>query len=179
MIGVVRGVEVDVGLDVLLDRRGSTGCSIVLMTALMVPASRRDQVDEGEDDDPHDVDEVPVQTDQLDDLGLVAGDLAPRSDDHQRQQHDDADGDVDAVEAGERVEARAEQVRGEAEALVVEGGELVDLAADERRAEQRRGDEPQRACCGRRRACAADTASTIVSELISSTNELTDVNGMS
>ena len=41
--------------------------------------SCRDQVDESEDHDPHDVDEVPVQTDQLDDLRLVAVD-APLGD---------------------------------------------------------------------------------------------------
>ena len=85
------------------------------------PRSGRDQVDEGEDDDPHDVDEVPVETDQLDDLGLVAGDAAARDDADQGHQHDDADGDVHTVEAGEGVEARAEQAGGEAEALAVEG----------------------------------------------------------
>ena len=40
----------------------------------MGSSSCRDQVDEGEDDDPHDVDEVPVETDDSTDLGLVAGD---------------------------------------------------------------------------------------------------------
>ena len=30
----------------------------------------RDQVDDGEDEDPHDVDEVPVQADDLDRLGV-------------------------------------------------------------------------------------------------------------
>ena len=49
---------------------------------------------------------------------------------------------VDAVEAGEGVEGRAEDVRGVAQALPVEGRELVDLAADEDRAEERRGGEP-------------------------------------
>ena len=37
---------------------------------------------------------------------------------------------------------RAEQVRVEVQALAVELGELEDLAADERRAEQRGGEEP-------------------------------------
>ena len=41
--------------------------------------SGRNQVDEGEDDDPDDVDEVPVQADHLDRLGLVAGTPALRS----------------------------------------------------------------------------------------------------
>ena len=42
-----------------------------------------------------------------------------------------ADGDVDAVEPGEGVEAGAEQAGREADTLVVEGRELVDLATDE------------------------------------------------
>src|SRR3954465_217719 len=48
----------------------------------------RDQVHHGEDDDPHHVDEVPVQTDQLDGLGFVVPELALRRQDEQRQQHE-------------------------------------------------------------------------------------------
>ena len=95
--------------------------------------SGRDQVDEGEDDDPDDVDEVPVEADDLDDLGLVAGERcrarAITTSDSSMMM---PTRDVDAVEAGERVEARAEQAGREAQALVVERRELVDLAADER-----------------------------------------------
>ena len=106
--------------------------------------------------------------------------MRPRSViDDERDQHDDADGHVDAVEAGERVEAGAEQAGGEAEALPVERGELVDLAADEERAERRGGARATAGSGARRRAWTADTASTMVSELISRTNELTDVKGMS
>src|SRR5262245_43826398 len=77
----------------------SSSCSSVLMT------SCRDQVDEGEDDDPDDVDEVPVEADQLDDLGLAAGDAVGPNHQRQRQQHDDADRHVHAVESRQRVEA--------------------------------------------------------------------------
>ena len=41
--------------------------------------SSRDQVDDGEDEDPHDVDEVPVQADDLDRLGPLGARL-PRND---------------------------------------------------------------------------------------------------
>ncbi len=58
--------------------RSDRRCVVDWLRSLMALTSGRDQVDEGEDDDPHDVDEVPVQADQLDDLGLVAGDLAPQ-----------------------------------------------------------------------------------------------------
>jgi uncharacterized protein YndB with AHSA1/START domain len=96
----------------------------------------------------------------------------------ERHQHDDPDGHVDAVEPGQRVEARAEQAGREAETLAVERGELVHLSADERRAEQR-VTESHRFVLRSSFSAAADTASTIVSELISSTKLLTDVNGMS
>src|SRR3990170_1145046 len=108
----------------------------------LIRTSCRDQVDEREDDDPHDVDEVPVQTDELDHFGLVPGDPVVAQHHREREQHDDAQRDVHAVEAGERVEARREQARGVAEALAVERRELVRLATDERGAQDGRGDEP-------------------------------------
>src|SRR4029077_21141736 len=115
---------------------GGSWCSMVI-------ASRRDQVDEGEDHDPDDVDEVPVEADELDHLGLVPRHLVLADHADQRQQHDDADGDVDAVEAGQRVEARREQAGREPEPLSIEGRELVRLAADERRPEEGGDGEPQ------------------------------------
>ena len=46
---------------------------------VIVRTSCRDQVDEGEDDDPDDIDEVPVQTDQLDDLVVALDDREARA----------------------------------------------------------------------------------------------------
>src|SRR5256885_2089448 len=89
---------------------------------------RYGQDDDGEDHDPHHVDEVPVETDQLDGLGSVLGQLALGGDGEQRQQHEDADGHVGAVEPGEHEEAAAEQVLVQGEPGPVEDGELVDLA---------------------------------------------------
>src|ERR1700716_1387687 len=101
-----------------------------------------DQVHDGEDHDPDDVDEVPVEAGDLDLLGVALvestlGGEAPEGD-----QPDDADRDVGAVEAGEDEERRAEQVGVEGEALAGKLGELEDLAADEHRAEQRGGEQP-------------------------------------
>ncbi len=56
-------------------------------------------------------------------------------------QHDDADADVDTVEAGQRVEGRAEDVGRVADTLAIEARELVDLAADEDGAEQGGGEQ--------------------------------------
>src|SRR4029453_11728202 len=57
---------------------------------LMGVTSGRYQVDEREDDDPHDVDEVPVEADDVDDLRPVPVDAAPQRDNDQRYQHADA-----------------------------------------------------------------------------------------
>src|SRR5258706_8685879 len=116
--------------------------SVSAAAVLTGVSSGRQQVDEGEDHDPHDVDEVPVQADDLDGLRAVGADVALHRPDVERQQHDDADRYVSAVKAGEGVEARAEQVRGVAEAPAVEGRELIDLDADKGGAEQSRGHEP-------------------------------------
>ena len=73
----------------------------------------------------------------------LAGDIAALDDCDQRQQHNDADGDVNAVEARQRVERRTKQARRIAEALVVHRGELVHLATNERGAEQTGDRQPQ------------------------------------
>src|SRR4051794_30197650 len=68
---------------------------------VMVGASLvRNQVHDREDHDPHDVDEVPVQTGDLDGLGLLGGQLALQRPLVDRQEPEDADRDVRAVEAG-------------------------------------------------------------------------------
>src|SRR6056297_365164 len=119
----------------------ASGSLIVSVMSCSWAVSGRDQVDEREDEDPHDVDEVPVQADHLDGLRLVARD-AIRSDHRDEcDQHDDADRHVDAVEAGQRVEAGGEEAVGEAEALAVEARELVDLAGDEQASEAGGGTE--------------------------------------
>src|SRR4051794_2518798 len=83
-----------------------------------------DQVDDGEDQDPHHVDEVPVEADDLDRLG--PGMRYPTSDGHGNgyQQHQDADGHVDTVEARQGEERRTGDVGGEAEAFTMECREL-------------------------------------------------------
>ena len=103
---------------------------------------RRHEVDDGEDEDPDHVDEMPVEADDLDGLGILLLERAPVRRDDQRHQHHDADADVDAVEAGQREERRRERAGRIAQALPEEGRELVDLAADEQRSQKGRGQEP-------------------------------------
>src|SRR3954469_25460042 len=84
-----------------------SGVSSVVMAWLTSepPLRGRDQVDDGEDHDPHHVDEVPVEAGDLDHLGLALVQLAARRHASQREQHQDPDGDVHTVEAGEDEEA--------------------------------------------------------------------------
>src|SRR5688572_7898860 len=78
---------------------GSTTCSMLVPASRSVidsplTATRGNQVDDREYDDPHDVDEVPVQTDQLDLPSTFRCRLEttrPREA-NQGQQHQDADG---------------------------------------------------------------------------------------
>src|ERR1700731_3075351 len=87
-----------------------------------------DEGDGGEDGDPHDVDEVPVETGDLD-LGVVARvELAPHAKHHEEDRRDPPAGDVGPVEAVEHEEARPEEAGGEREIVVQnEAGELLDL----------------------------------------------------
>src|SRR6476660_6345200 len=89
-----------------------------------------EDVDRREDDDPHDVHEVPVDARHLDAqvlLRLLREVAAPGADVGEGQQ-DEADGHVRAVQAREAVEDRAEGVRVGRE---VEVGVLVDLDEEE------------------------------------------------
>src|SRR5436190_8906349 len=81
---------------------------------------RLEDVDGGEDDDPHHVDEVPVDPGHLDAemvLRLRAV-VAPPGADVRDPQQDEPDGDVGTVQAGEAVEDRSERVVPGAEADV-------------------------------------------------------------
>src|SRR5438034_10987057 len=76
---------------------GSSSQSITLLL-------RRDQVHEREDHDPHNIDEVPVQPDELDRQIVAFLDTTLKRPHVQRRQHEHTDGDVRAVEARQHEE---------------------------------------------------------------------------
>ena len=98
------------------------------------PSSRADaeDVDGGEDDEPHDVDEVPVDPGHLDaEMVLGVGpEVAAEGADRGEAEEHETDEDVGAVQAGEAVEDRAEGEIASAEADV---GVLVELDEEEGR----------------------------------------------
>src|SRR5579862_5403265 len=91
------------------DSSVSPGATVACMSDMALSSSW-DEVDDREDDDPHDVDEVPVEAGDLDHLGPGLRDLAADRHAHQRQQHQDAERHVHAVEAGEDEERPAGDV---------------------------------------------------------------------
>src|SRR5438093_700445 len=93
----------------------------------------REQVDDGEDHDPHHVDEMPVETGDLDAFGISLCQPALDGEAPQRHEPHDARGHVGTVQTREHVEARPEEVGVDVQALAGELGELEHLAADERR----------------------------------------------
>src|SRR5439155_10132280 len=80
---------------------GVSGAATLMAGGSRRSFARRDEVDDREDHDPDDVDEVPVQADQH--HGLAPFHRKPAIERHpeQGQEHQDAHGDVRAVEAGE------------------------------------------------------------------------------
>ena len=103
------------------------------------------QVDEGEDPDPDQVEEVPEQR-QAGQPALVGGDQPALADlHHQHDQPDDAEGDVQPVGADQREEGGEEARALRPGALVDQVGELVELDRDEAGAEEAGdGEPPQR-----------------------------------
>src|SRR5262249_23128092 len=111
-------------------------------SVLLSSAHTLEQVDEREDHDPDDVDEVPVEPAQLDGEALAPRQPARERRRRQGEQPDHTDGDVSPVEADQRVERLAEEVRLKGEALAIEVRELVALAAEEDQAERSGSQEP-------------------------------------
>src|SRR5262249_20196616 len=100
-------------------------------------------VDEGEDDDPDRVDEVPVEADDLELLEVLAADALGEREDRHHGHEDEADGHVARVQADERVEGGAEEVGGDGEALVDDEVPPLDSgAAEEDGAEDESRDPP-------------------------------------
>ena len=129
-------------------------------------------------------------------MSTASASLGPEAalvvDRQQRAEPDDAGGDVRAVEAGEREQRRAEEVRPDGQPFMHERREFVRLEAEEGGAQYARDPQPE---LGRREQarteagvhggsalplfCTAARASTMASDDISSTNVDADVTGMS
>src|SRR5947209_3040407 len=117
----------------------SRWCSVVLIVS-PVDLLIRNQIHEREDQNPHDVDEVPVQAGDLYEQRMLLMQAPAQGVRHQRHQPEHADEHVRAVEARQGEERRAEQVPTQRQTVTVERGELVELATQEHAAEQpRRG----------------------------------------
>src|SRR5688572_9987847 len=93
-------------------RKRNASCS--LLKGLSTPAL--EDVDTRVDEDPHHVDEVPVDARHLDAAVLLSREVAAEGPGGRERQQRQADEDVGAVEAGETVKDRALSVvvRGEA-----------------------------------------------------------------
>src|SRR5579883_576704 len=124
----------------------SLGCSWVVSTTFVCIAlphrSVRQQVHHGEDHNPHHVNEVPVETDQLYRQTVPLSHFPAQRVQKQRQKHDHADRHVRSVESSQDEERGTEKVLAQGEAVIDEFGELVDLTAKKDRPEQRSRREP-------------------------------------
>lgn len=110
-------------------------------------AGRSDIVEERKHEEPHDIDEVPVEGD-IREGRVVFGREALREKLAQEAPDDEQDayGHMHTVESGDQKEARAVDAAGvEPEAFVVEVPPLVALDADEEGAEQDGDEEPSEA----------------------------------
>src|SRR5712692_265905 len=101
---------------------------------------RNPQIEDAEKEDPHNVDEVPVERDRGDTDVMLRRELSScRAIKDDRQQHEPAE-DVRAVEARHDEESAREGVRGERHPATECGDELIQLAELESEAEDDRRD---------------------------------------
>src|SRR5437868_11662393 len=128
--------------------RDTPRCAPVPVGDSLISATRGDQIDDGEDQDPDQIDEMPEQAQQLD---LGGGRLLAQPA-HERDQ--DVEGPaqhVRAVKAGDHVEGARICALAEDQTLLrqarVEDAEVLGVLADQeqRSAERRQGKEDRRA----------------------------------
>src|SRR5690606_35636505 len=99
------------------------------------------EVDQGEDDDPDDIHKVPVQTRDLQRHGVLGLQSATEANEEQAEQPQNAQPHVESVESGKGEERATEDVGLKGQALVVELGELEELATKERATQQGRSQQ--------------------------------------
>src|SRR5919204_2421078 len=81
-------------------------------SAIMVPPRRTlDQVDKGKDHNPHQIDEMPVETGNLDRVVIIGGIRTAHASEQDAEQVDHTTRDVHPVEASNNEKGRAEQRR--------------------------------------------------------------------
>src|SRR4030095_15609321 len=123
-------------------RRSSwTICSGVMVCAAMamLPSARAlQEIDEREDEDPDEIDEVPVETGDLDLRVVLRREPSRQADQQDDAQVNDATEDVHAVKAGQDEERGAEVVLGDRLAVLDEMVPFVGLQPEERRAAENR-----------------------------------------
>src|SRR5687767_9702823 len=107
------------------------------------PLDELDEVDRCKDNDPHDIDKVPVESGDLDAEGVLVAHRANIRKDQQDDQPQHPDGDVNPVRSGQGKEGAAEEVGFEGQPQVNEVGELVNLKAQEDRAEKDDAEGPE------------------------------------
>src|SRR5207245_4520145 len=107
-------------------------CSMVSVgaCAAMAPLLDRDQIDDRENNDPDDVDKVPVQSCDLDVQAPGLSHDPPPGQHEQREQPDDSERDVGAVESGQHEERRAKGAHRKVQTFGAERRELEDLPTD-------------------------------------------------
>src|SRR5881409_3095704 len=99
--------------------------------------SRSEQVNDREQDDPDEIDEVPVEPDRLDPLVMSLRVLAEKRLAGDERHAEDAAEDVEAVKAGRRVEDRAEERDVGVEARMEQVPILVGLDREKDRSEKK------------------------------------------
>ena len=82
--------------------------------------SGADDVNDGDDDNPDRVHEMPIPGNHLDVLGVVCGDLAQQAEDEDEGQEKKPDDHMARMEPDERVERGAEDVRRQGEVVLVD-----------------------------------------------------------
>src|SRR6266481_4772758 len=108
-------------------------------------SSATDDVDDQEDRDPHDVDEMPVQTQEVDARGMLSFDVAAGSQQRDRRERNQADRHMEGVQPDEGVVSRSEQVGTDRQPFVAnQVSPFERRAAEEDRPEHDGGDPGSR-----------------------------------
>ena len=99
----------------------------VILAVFAMSTHRPDDVHHCKDNDPHCVDKMPVERQNLNALGVFLHEHAGESEDKHSEQHRQADDDVGRVQSDERIERRPKEIGADRQPVLID--QLVPLDA--------------------------------------------------
>ena len=106
-------------------------------------SSAAENVDNGENHDPHGIHKMPVQGKHFHARGLLRPDAARQAKQKHDGEHDQTHGDVEGVQADERIIGRSEKVGGDGQPVFIDQAVPLLAGAEQKETAENNREKPQ------------------------------------